>query len=150
MFLLYVVLLSRDWIIVGPCSMQIPPNHRTATAEGPKTNTADKHILRPKPAGFGLLLPLKKEEEKSTPLVLRCEVNRLTQPCHYKVNTDTCEHTLCKNDQAWQMFLSRILLSKAYFKTCLLKWVFCQIFCCSCSSSCTHCSNVRISCLRFV
>lgn len=49
-----------------------------------------------KPAGFGLLLPVKNEETETLP-VLHCEVNWLTQPCHYKVNTDAHKRTLWEN-----------------------------------------------------
>lgn len=68
-------------------------DHRRAAAAGSKTNTADKHILHPKPAGFGLLLPGKNGGEEIL-AILHCEVSWLTQPCHYKVNTHApC--TLC-------------------------------------------------------
>lgn len=58
-----VVQLGWDWIKAGSGFTQTRPDHRTAPADRPKTNTADKHILRPKPTGFGLLLPLKDEEK---------------------------------------------------------------------------------------
>lgn len=62
-FLHDVAQLSPDWIIAGSASMWTLPDRRTAPADGLKTNTADKHILQPKPAGFGLLLPLENEEK---------------------------------------------------------------------------------------
>lgn len=34
--------MDWDWIIIGLSSTRIPPDRRTATAEGPKTNAADK------------------------------------------------------------------------------------------------------------
>lgn len=58
-------------------------DHRRVAAAGSKTNTADKHILHPKPAGVGLLLPAKNGGGGETLLILHCEVNWLIQPCHY-------------------------------------------------------------------
>lgn len=81
-----------SWVEIGSSLARTPCNPSTAAEQqqqrGSKTNAAYKHILQPKPAGFGPLLPVKNEET-STLLVLRCEVNWLTQPCHCKVNTAT-------------------------------------------------------------
>lgn len=108
-------------------------DHRGVTAAGLKTNTADKHILHPKPAGFGLLLPPKNRGGGGILPILHCEVNWLTQPCHYKVNTHTHIHTpantLCARSAKMIRLTSfSVLRSEASSKTGFLTSLFCQIF----------------------
>lgn len=79
--------------------MRILRHHRRAVAAGSKTNTADKHILHPKPAGFGLLLPAKNGG-KEILAIFRCEVSWLTQLAHPALSLQSKHtrsvHTLLK------------------------------------------------------